>query len=179
MASHWRKYATLLVFGFYQFSVWVQIERSTRYSVHTKVLILVLVTKNLHWISLVWNPKCARNSGIIHGSPDHACNYVKPWKFCISCTFTFLCTFRQWQCCKCIVPSVGNQTRQDKIRAVHEAFYQQNLPNLLNLVATIRVFTIIIYFQVIILFIYGLCNDIINSSDSTVVTDRMINDWVD
>eukprot|EP01137_Pigoraptor_chileana_P022680 Opistho-2@7118 len=38
-------------------------------------------------------------------------------------------------------------TRTDKVRALKEAFYRQNLPNLLNLVATIAVFAIVIYFQ--------------------------------
>lgn len=38
-------------------------------------------------------------------------------------------------------------TRQDKIRALREAFYRGNLPNLMNLLATILVFAIVIYFQ--------------------------------
>jgi len=38
-------------------------------------------------------------------------------------------------------------TRQDKIRALKEAFYRQNLPNLTNLFATIFVFLVVIYFQ--------------------------------
>lgn len=38
-------------------------------------------------------------------------------------------------------------TRSDKIRALREAFYRQNLPNLLNLSATILVFAVVIYFQ--------------------------------
>lgn len=40
-------------------------------------------------------------------------------------------------------------TRQDKVRALREAFYRQNLPNLMNLLATILVFAIVIYFQVL------------------------------
>lgn len=39
-------------------------------------------------------------------------------------------------------------TRTDKVRALREAFYRQNLPNLMNLLATIFVFAIVIYFQV-------------------------------
>ena len=39
-------------------------------------------------------------------------------------------------------------TRHDKVRALREAFYRQNLPNLMNLLATILVFAIVIYFQV-------------------------------
>lgn len=39
-------------------------------------------------------------------------------------------------------------TRQDKVRALREAFYRPNLPNLMNLLATIFVFGIVIYFQV-------------------------------
>lgn len=38
-------------------------------------------------------------------------------------------------------------TRTDKVRALREAFYRQNLPNLMNLLATIMVFGIVIYFQ--------------------------------
>lgn len=38
-------------------------------------------------------------------------------------------------------------TRTDKIRALQEAFYRQNLPNLFNLLATGLVFLIVIYFQ--------------------------------
>ncbi|XP_071960369.1 protein transport protein Sec61 subunit alpha-like 1 [Antedon mediterranea] len=38
-------------------------------------------------------------------------------------------------------------TRTDKVRALREAFYRQNLPNLMNLTATILVFAIVIYFQ--------------------------------
>lgn len=38
-------------------------------------------------------------------------------------------------------------TRSDKIRALREAFYRHNLPNLLNLSATILVFAVVIYFQ--------------------------------
>jgi len=39
-------------------------------------------------------------------------------------------------------------TRNDKIRALREAFYRQNLPNLMNLMATILTFAVVIYFQV-------------------------------
>lgn len=38
-------------------------------------------------------------------------------------------------------------TRQDKVRALKEAFYRSNLPNITNLLATMLVFTIVIYFQ--------------------------------
>ena len=38
-------------------------------------------------------------------------------------------------------------TRHDKVRALKEAFYRQNLPNLTNLLATVLVFGIVIYFQ--------------------------------
>eukprot|EP01092_Planopodium_desertum_P016376 TRINITY_DN91479_c0_g1_i1.p1 TRINITY_DN91479_c0_g1~~TRINITY_DN91479_c0_g1_i1.p1 ORF type:complete len:475 (+),score=107.69 TRINITY_DN91479_c0_g1_i1:106-1530(+) len=38
-------------------------------------------------------------------------------------------------------------TRNDKVRALKEAFYRQNLPNITNLMATILVFVIVIYFQ--------------------------------
>ena len=43
-------------------------------------------------------------------------------------------------------------TRQDKVRALREAFYRQNLPNLMNLMATILIFGVVIYFQVSIIF---------------------------
>lgn len=39
-------------------------------------------------------------------------------------------------------------TRNDKIRALREAFYRPNLPNLMNLMATVLVFAVVIYFQV-------------------------------
>ena len=42
-------------------------------------------------------------------------------------------------------------TRTDKIRGLREAFYRSNLPNLTNLMATIMVFGIVIYFQVVII----------------------------
>jgi len=38
-------------------------------------------------------------------------------------------------------------TRTDKVRALREAFYRQNLPNLMNLMATVFVFAVVIYFQ--------------------------------
>lgn len=38
-------------------------------------------------------------------------------------------------------------TRQDKARALKEAFYRQNLPNISNLLATALVFVTVIYFQ--------------------------------
>jgi protein transport protein SEC61 subunit alpha len=38
-------------------------------------------------------------------------------------------------------------TRADKVRALKEAFYRQNLPNVTNLLATVVVFLIVIYFQ--------------------------------
>ena len=38
-------------------------------------------------------------------------------------------------------------TRTDKVRALREAFYRQNLPNITNLLATALVFIIVIYFQ--------------------------------
>jgi len=38
-------------------------------------------------------------------------------------------------------------TRTDKVRALKEAFYRQNLPNLTNLLATVLVFAVVIYFQ--------------------------------
>jgi len=38
-------------------------------------------------------------------------------------------------------------TRGDKVRALKEAFYRQNLPNIVNLLSTVFVFLIVIYFQ--------------------------------
>jgi protein transport protein SEC61 subunit alpha len=38
-------------------------------------------------------------------------------------------------------------TRTDKVRALKEAFYRQNLPNLTNLLATALIIAIVIYFQ--------------------------------
>jgi hypothetical protein len=49
-------------------------------------------------------------------------------------------------------------TRQNKIRALKEAFYRSNLPNLTNLLATVLIFLIVIFFQgmyaSVVLFIY-------------------------
>ena len=39
-------------------------------------------------------------------------------------------------------------TRTDKMRALKEAFYRQNLPNVVNLMATVVIFLVVIYFQV-------------------------------
>ncbi len=38
-------------------------------------------------------------------------------------------------------------TRNDKVRALKEAFYRSNLPNVTNLLATVLVFLVVIYFQ--------------------------------
>jgi len=38
-------------------------------------------------------------------------------------------------------------TRNDKLRALHEAFYRPNLPNITNLLATVFIFIVVIYFQ--------------------------------
>jgi protein transport protein SEC61 subunit alpha len=38
-------------------------------------------------------------------------------------------------------------TRNDKVRALKEALYRQNLPNLTNLLATVLIFVVVIYFQ--------------------------------
>uniref|UniRef100_A0A6B2L2X9 Translocon Sec61/SecY plug domain-containing protein n=1 Tax=Arcella intermedia TaxID=1963864 RepID=A0A6B2L2X9_9EUKA len=38
-------------------------------------------------------------------------------------------------------------TRSDKVRALREAFYRQNLPNITNIVATVLIFAVVIYFQ--------------------------------
>jgi len=38
-------------------------------------------------------------------------------------------------------------TRTDKVRALKEAFYRTNLPNVTNLLATVLVFLVVIYFQ--------------------------------
>jgi len=38
-------------------------------------------------------------------------------------------------------------TRTDKVRALNEAFYRQNLPNIWSLLATVFVFVVVIYFQ--------------------------------
>lgn len=38
-------------------------------------------------------------------------------------------------------------TKSDKVRALREAFYRPNLPNLMNLSATVLIFLVVIYFQ--------------------------------
>jgi hypothetical protein len=48
-------------------------------------------------------------------------------------------------------------TRTDKVRALREAFYRQNLPNVTNLLATVVIFLIVIFFQVCFCrFLFGL-----------------------
>ena len=42
-------------------------------------------------------------------------------------------------------------TKKNKVEAMHRAFYRANIPNLSNLFATLVVFFIVIYFQVIFL----------------------------
>lgn len=39
-------------------------------------------------------------------------------------------------------------TKKNKVEAIHRAFYRSNIPNLSNLIATVIVFLIVIYFQV-------------------------------
>lgn len=39
-------------------------------------------------------------------------------------------------------------TKKNKVEAIHRAFYRGNIPNLSNLIATVIVFIIVIYFQV-------------------------------
>ncbi len=39
-------------------------------------------------------------------------------------------------------------TKKNKVEAIHRSFYRANVPNLSNLIATIIVFLIVIYFQV-------------------------------
>lgn len=38
-------------------------------------------------------------------------------------------------------------TRSDKVRALQEAFYRPQLPNVTNLLATVLVFVVVIFFQ--------------------------------
>jgi protein transport protein SEC61 subunit alpha len=44
-------------------------------------------------------------------------------------------------------------TKKNKVEAIHRSFYRANIPNLSNLIATIIVFLIVIYFQVKIFFL--------------------------
>ena len=41
----------------------------------------------------------------------------------------------------------GIGSRQDKLKGIKEAFYRQNLPNLTNLMSTVVIFLVVIYFQ--------------------------------
>jgi protein transport protein SEC61 subunit alpha len=45
-------------------------------------------------------------------------------------------------------------TKKNKVEAIHRAFYRSNIPNLSNFIATIVVFLVVIYFQVIEFLIY-------------------------
>lgn len=62
-------------------------------------------------------------------------------------------------------------TRNDKVRALREAFYRQNLPNLMNLMATVFVFAVVIYFQVNFFFftIFGINDYYLTSLFSTSI----------
>ena len=40
-----------------------------------------------------------------------------------------------------------DDNEEDKVRALKEAFYRSNLPNLTNLLATVLIFLIVIFFQ--------------------------------
>jgi len=44
-------------------------------------------------------------------------------------------------------------TKKNKVEAIHRSFYRANIPNLSNLIATVIVFLIVIYFQVRILYL--------------------------
>jgi protein transport protein SEC61 subunit alpha len=39
-------------------------------------------------------------------------------------------------------------TRTDKVKALKDAFYRQNMPNIASLMATVLVFMVVVYFQV-------------------------------
>lgn len=39
-------------------------------------------------------------------------------------------------------------TRNDKLKALKDAFYRSNLPNVSSLIATVMIFMIVVYFQV-------------------------------
>lgn len=39
-------------------------------------------------------------------------------------------------------------TRSDKMKALKDAFYRQNLPNISSLMATVLIFMVVVYFQV-------------------------------
>ena len=61
-------------------------------------------------------------------------------------------------------------TRQDKVRALREAFYRQNLPNLMNLMATVLIFGVVIYFQVSLYLFYQFQPLCIRYPDSISIT---------
>lgn len=48
-------------------------------------------------------------------------------------------------------------TRTDKVRALKEAFYRPNLPNVMNLLSTVLIFMVAIYFSVRMTHIWSIC----------------------
>lgn len=68
---------------------------------------------------------------------------------CVPCYLNIICLFTGTEFEGAIIALFHLlATRTDKVRALREAFYRQNLPNLMNLIATIFVFAVVIYFQV-------------------------------
>ena len=45
-------------------------------------------------------------------------------------------------------------TRNDKMKALKDAFYRQNMPNISSLMATVLVFMVVVYFQARTSYIY-------------------------
>lgn len=89
---------------------------------------------------------------------------------CIKCTLHFAITRQMLHARLCVYLGTEFEgavialfhllaTRQDKVRGLREAFYRQNLPNLMNLLATVLVFAIVIYFQVpgLLFHVFCLC----------------------
>lgn len=77
---------------------------------------------------------------------------VGPWNSTMYCvTAGFQTTWLNCTVCQGAVIALFHLllTRNDKVRALKEAFYRTNLPNVTNLLATIVIFLVVIYFQVL------------------------------
>lgn len=111
------------------------------------------------WVCLAWHDICTLVWLVLNPEPAHGMAVLSTTRSSVClCKWHILLKKVLW--CFFALSGRGTEfegavialfhllaTRQDKVRALREAFYRQNLPNLMNLLATILVFAIVIYFQ--------------------------------
>lgn len=123
-----------------------------------KVMVLVLVSPCL-LLPIFVRPLSGRLSALLLWTQEEVC---RAWFFTFLVIYFSICS----STLHLVLFQTGTEfegavialfhllaTRQDKVRGLREAFYRQNLPNLMNLLATVLVFGIVIYFQVSIHFL--------------------------